>query len=450
MVGQRFSITMDINFFMFDIALIDDAIISDTFSGGGGTSSRQLATRLARRYKVLYLPKASVFFGMNEERKAMLNKNVEKIELMGMAVSQAFQELLKDSNELSIGEFINLRRKLIDTYGTEIKEAKIAYDNDFSPSMFPSPSFRGEILELAFSGRAKKIGLAFRGFSCINKLNRIEVCKTIIKNEPKSIISSEALPRYLSFMFHPEYDTYLIKHLLNLEWLAFVAIINESVIEENPQLSMLGRKLVVLSPGEASRFEVMGIKPRKQNYAIFFARLVPEKGLFEIPRILEEIKNFYGFELELHVIGKFRYGIDEHTFYRRLEKNNVRSHVKPLGFLDDHDLRNEIQGSKVFIYPSHSDSYALAICECLALKTQVVAYDIPSFRNLYSGIDAVTLVKEYDVHSMASAVVDILNQSEDVYFSKFESEFVKRFIGLHSNYDNVFTSLCEIIDKHLT
>ena len=87
-----------------------------------------------------------------------------------------------------------------------------------------------------------------------------------------------------------------------------------------------------------------------------------------------------------------------------------RSKVVFTGFLGREDLYKLIRRSRLILYPSHEDSYSLAVLESLMLETPVVAYRIPALEIYYGNIEGegIWLVKEGDIEKLVGAAIEVL------------------------------------------
>lgn len=161
----------------------------------------------------------------------------------------------------------------------------------------------------------------------------------------------------------------------------------------------------------------------KENYAVFFARLVPQKGTRELPKVADH------FDGRILVFGKL--------FSERERRALSHPKIDYLGYRPLQELYDAVSRAKVFIYPSHQDGFPLVVLESLALGTSVVAYDIPAIRYGYSGIKPVKTVREHDVLGMARAANEVMNMKEEEYESEHNDERVKEFLRVHSSWGNV-------------
>ena len=421
------------------IGVFDDLLVKRKFTGGGSVNADEIIPRIFDAYDALYLPKIRTMQNLANTEAEFVLRNLEKLESDGIKVSKSFKNLLERSTYDKL-ERMN-SKMILKEYSNETINFDLLFDNDFSPSLFPNPLFKGEVIEVSRINKVN-VGLVLRGFSCINRTNSIDLIKLILKNEFSELTSVTSIKRYLSFGLHPYYDFYLINSLVNNRNVKFVGLVNNSILSHHPKLDLAKGKIRVLYPSDASRFSSVS-QQRKDDYLLFYSRLVPEKGIFEIPLIMKHLSDM-NFKIKLKVAGKFPYKEDEAEFFKMVVNLGLRDMIEYLGFLEDAELEGVLAGANVLIYPSHSDTYSITITEALLKKTRVVAYDIRALNNIYGHIPETYFVKEYDTYSFALKVREVAYRKEfDV--GPIYSEFSKN----HSSYDVVFQKLTDVIDEYI-
>ena len=409
-------------------------------------NAQTLLTMFPSRYSVIYFPKSDVYFAISENPKLL--ENIDKIESVGFTVSKTFKKLWINDGYSS---FRNYRKKLLAGYSSEIRAVDFVYDNDFYTTLLPFPRINSDILEMCRKSEVAKFGITLRGYSVISNLNNLDLIKLILRNEISSIFNTETLKRNVSFLIHPLFDRHINRAISRYENLKFIAVVNRHLALQNSEMSKDNGKFRFLFPSDISQFKLeSGMNPRKNQHDIFFySRLVPEKGIFEIPKILMKIRKL-GFDVNLKIAGKFMYKKDEQAFHRLLDKNGVKEHVNILGFLNEEDLKSVLARSKVLIYPSHSDSLSIAILNSIHMKTKVVAYDLPTLKDLYSDISAVRFVKEYDTVAMSLAISEILKEDEGAYFSSFDNTQTANFLEKTRSSENLLDAISVLIDEAIS
>jgi glycosyltransferase involved in cell wall biosynthesis len=169
--------------------------------------------------------------------------------------------------------------------------------------------------------------------------------------------------------------------------------------------------------------------------AIFFARLIPEKGLFDLPVIWKYVTMKKPDAL-LAVAGITEDQQHVNRFLDLASRSGLRQNILFLGELDETALINSVKSSKLTLYPSLVDSFSLVTLESLACGTPVVAYDIPAIRHNFGKCDAVLRCAIKDKNSMAKNALSIIENE------KLKEALSKRAKEYSTNYDwkNVVTA----------
>ncbi len=167
----------------------------------------------------------------------------------------------------------------------------------------------------------------------------------------------------------------------------------------------------------------------KENYAIYYARMVPEKGLYEIPKIA----SYIGDKIKVLVYGKFPNEAFRRNFLKSISQI---PNIEYKGFAEREELMESIRRAKVVIYPSHADAFPLVIIEALSLGTSVVAYRIPGLIP-YEKLPVVKLVKEFDHIALAREAKEVIELSSSEYSSLHDLPDVKNFVKDHGSWSSV-------------
>jgi glycosyltransferase involved in cell wall biosynthesis len=204
--------------------------------------------------------------------------------------------------------------------------------------------------------------------------------------------------------------------------------VSSSVVDDlhflNPRI-----KFHVIEPGNGIDLEKFAAKSDvSQKYdAIFFARLIPEKGLYDLPVIWKYVTK----RIPKAVLGVA--GITENErhinrFLDMVSRFRLRQNIIFLGKLEDNALIGSIKSAKLTLYPSLLDAYALVPLESLACGTPVVAYDIPAIRANFGKCDAVIRCPVKDNERMAEKALWLIeNEWLRKTFSKKAKEYCTKY-----------------------
>jgi len=183
-------------------------------------------------------------------------------------------------------------------------------------------------------------------------------------------------------------------------------------------------------------------KPHMNYDAIFFARLIPKKGVLDLPLIWKKVLE-KGVNVKLAVAGKFYNKSVEIFFFKLIESLSLNDYITFLGFLSHSKLTSLLKTCKVMVYPSYLDAISLAIMESLSHNIPVIAYEIPAIKFNYERVNAVIRVSVGDVNAMANKIFKFLKGD-----LKFDFHQIRMFLNKFSSWSNVVKSEAKIIKKY--
>ncbi|MCX6654417.1 MAG: glycosyltransferase, partial [Candidatus Bathyarchaeota archaeon] len=162
--------------------------------------------------------------------------------------------------------------------------------------------------------------------------------------------------------------------------------------------------------------------------AMFFSRLIPEKGLYDLPIIWKQVTKKNP-KAKLCVAGITQTPEFVKYFLELVNELGLNENITFLGMLEENTLINTIKSSKLTIYPSLIDAFSLVVLESLACGTPVVAYDISAIRHNFSRCNAVIRCPPGNTECMAEQTLTII---EDESLRETLSEAAKKY---SSKYD---------------
>lgn len=166
-------------------------------------------------------------------------------------------------------------------------------------------------------------------------------------------------------------------------------------------------------------------KKEKIYEACFVGRMVEEKGIFDLPIIWAKvIKNYPNAKLVWIGIETLLVNI----LLAKIESLRVNKNIVYMGGVDSQVLYEMISKSKVFVFPSHIEGWGIAVAEAMALGLPVVAWDIPTIREVFGGSIGVRLVPMFDYEEFAIEVENLLKNTEiRRRLGEANREYVKQF-----------------------
>jgi len=207
------------------------------------------------------------------------------------------------------------------------------------------------------------------------------------------------------------------------------------------------KRIHVLNPNTSYEHMKVNIKTKKKHSAdykydaIFYARLIPEKGIFDIPLIWKKVVE-KGLKAKLAIVGEFSKKEVKETFFKLINKLSLNKYIEYLGWQPHEKIKNLLEKSKIVIYPSYLDSISMVIIESLAHNKIVIAYDIPAVKHNYP-IKEVVKVKTGDYNEMAEKIIDILLNE------KYKTTISRKFLEKFKSWDKVVENEVKILQKVL-
>ncbi len=188
----------------------------------------------------------------------------------------------------------------------------------------------------------------------------------------------------------------------------------------------------------------------KRPIAVYFGRLVPEKGIYDLLHIWKLVSDHVP-RAELRIFGVFINLKHKIKFLKLVRELNINSDTISIkGYIPPSPrLWREISEARVLIYPSYRDTFSLVILEALALGLIVVAYNIPLIHSVYGQLPPIFKARPGDINGMARLVINVFEMTDDKLISLHENPITKRFLELHSSWKNVAQAEYRILRKRL-
>ena len=189
-------------------------------------------------------------------------------------------------------------------------------------------------------------------------------------------------------------------------------VVSQTISDELHKVSKSLKISVLNTPVGIDEDVSAAVAARNKKYdAIFFSRLSKDKGLLEIPLVWKHVTDELP-DAKLVVVGFWQEEGLEEQFARLCHDKGVESHINYIGFRKGVDLYEEVKASKVSVFPSFRDTFALTVLESLACGLPVVAYDIDGLRYAYSCTSSVIRVALSNHVAMAREIISLLKDVE--------------------------------------
>jgi glycosyltransferase involved in cell wall biosynthesis len=156
--------------------------------------------------------------------------------------------------------------------------------------------------------------------------------------------------------------------------------------------------------------------------AMFFARLDPKKGIFELPYVWKKVTDEIP-EAKLGVAGPWSSEDNRLKFNSLCAELQLGQSIVSLGLLPRNLLHSYLKSVRLMVYPSFADAFPIVVVESLACGVPVVTYNINPIRFNYGNSRAVIRIEPRNREQMAKAIIEILR--DDNFKKSISSEAIK-------------------------
>jgi glycosyltransferase involved in cell wall biosynthesis len=160
-----------------------------------------------------------------------------------------------------------------------------------------------------------------------------------------------------------------------------IITVSESLKKQLEQYGVRRKMHVVRNGIDIEEMERVAYRGPKIYDAIFVGRHTPEKGVFDLIEVWREVVETIPTAI-LVLIGYCTWDVKK-LVERRIEQHNLAGNIVMKGVVPRSELILNLKQSKLFLFLSREESFALAIGEALACGLPVVCYDIPPVKELY-------------------------------------------------------------------
>jgi glycosyltransferase involved in cell wall biosynthesis len=158
-------------------------------------------------------------------------------------------------------------------------------------------------------------------------------------------------------------------------------LVSDSIAKDMKDSGLGEFDYMTLRPSIGLDHEFIDSIPPSGDYdAVFFGRLIPEKGIYDIIKIWELIIEKKK-DARLGIFGCFGNPAIENNFIRMVEERELKNTIDYLGFVEERKKFSLLKGAKIFIDPSKQDAHPICVLESIKCVTPIVAYGIPAMLN---------------------------------------------------------------------
>jgi len=184
-----------------------------------------------------------------------------------------------------------------------------------------------------------------------------------------------------------------------------ILVVNSEMKKYLQMRGILSRRIKIMDNGINLTY-ISQIKSGGKKYdAVFVGRFHRQKGLFDLLEIWEEVRNKHEYA-KLAIIGSGTRDW-ENRLKNEITKRKLGHNIELLGFLNEAEKFKVIKSSKMFLFPSHYESWGIVACEAMACGVPVVVYDLPIYREIFPR--GMSTAPVGDTEKFADLIISLLN-----------------------------------------
>jgi glycosyltransferase involved in cell wall biosynthesis len=177
-----------------------------------------------------------------------------------------------------------------------------------------------------------------------------------------------------------------------------------------------GLHAVTLERGYAlDRSEVRaGIASRRLEFdAAFMAKLVPEKGIFDLLECASAIRKRMD-KFRCLVLGDFEDASTRRRYLEEIDRRDLKDTLVLAGWCSGAAKYRALASARLFLYPAcTSDTFSICLMEALAVGLPALCYEAPFVRQAYP-CEAVRTVAMGDFQGMADDAMELMRSPQEL------------------------------------
>ena len=188
-------------------------------------------------------------------------------------------------------------------------------------------------------------------------------------------------------------------------------IFNIGIILDQPQAYNFGSLKVIGNEYAVELSEPVDIQlsENKQWDIFFMGRIQKNKGVFDIVKAINVLRR-KGLNLKAAIAGEIYDKKYFESINRYIRKFNIES-IHFLGVTDDVKKVAFLKTSKLFVFPSYEDSWAIAGMEAAYFGLPVIAYELPAYSYLEGNY---WKVEPGNINELAETIENCINNKSDL------------------------------------
>ena len=170
----------------------------------------------------------------------------------------------------------------------------------------------------------------------------------------------------------------------------------------------------VVVTGNGLDIDLLKLAKKEKNWsidALYVGRLNETKGIYDLLEVLQIVKKTYPY-FQLGIMGNGD-TVTVQRFKQKIDKMKLGKNIQLLGYITGVKKFNIIKSSRCFLFlsKSESESFGVALLEAVCLGLPAIAYDLPSYKNIYKNKEVYTF-EIGDIQSVANKLIEIFREKK--------------------------------------
>lgn len=151
---------------------------------------------------------------------------------------------------------------------------------------------------------------------------------------------------------------------------------------------------------------IKSVKSKEKIYDYcFLGNIQPRKGIYDLVILGKAIASKNPNSKMLIIGSVFIKQYDE-KIRRLIREFDLQDNFIFPGSVVGEEKYKLLKESKIFVFPSYDESFAMAVCEAMSCGLPVIAYDLPDYKNWYG--NDIFYVRKGDVHGLTKVTLALL------------------------------------------
>jgi len=175
--------------------------------------------------------------------------------------------------------------------------------------------------------------------------------------------------------------------------------------------------------------------------ACFVGAIIPRKGVLDLVKAWRIVVSSKP-NAKLAIVGGGS-GFYFNRVKQYIVDHNLKDNIVMTGFVSEEKKYKIMKASKIFVFPSYLEGCPIVVCEALACRLPVVAYELPAYRDFYGS--SLAYVSTGNIKRLAAKIIELLNDADmREKMAKASSHIAKKY-----DWGIVAERQCKIIQKCL-